>query len=64
MTGVLEVSVRRPPGAVAEQVEVVTTPAAFTLRHPEAPPRAVIAKLVVVAFPLIVVEARDARPLD
>jgi hypothetical protein len=46
------------------QVEVVTAPVALILRHEAAPPNPVIDRLVVVACPLIVVEASEATPDD
>ena len=46
------------------QVEVVTAPVADTERQPPCPAREVMERFVVVAWPAIVVEARETRPPD
>ena len=57
------VTVPDPPPP-PEQVDVVTLPEPSTERQPLAPASAVIERFVVVAWPLIVVEASDAIPPD
>src|SRR5438105_4234361 len=47
-----------------EQVLVATRPEAVTERHPPVPAREVIERFVVVAWPVMVVEAREVRPPD
>ena len=63
LTGVEVVTVPAPPPP-PEQVDVVTLPEPSTERQPPVPASAVIERFVVVAWPLIVVEASDAIPPD